>query len=535
MNRSCNIRLEHNFILKGHTDSDDCDSYNIALSKKRCEAVYQALTKLGVEVSKLSISSHGEFQPLEINNSETGKAVNRRVELIYNATYLENAAEVLTLLTEAEPIHRFANTQESTLITGTAGVKVFVPEHAMVTSSGDIYEGEYEIILTEALDIESFLANKLATLSGDEYLESGGMFKIEAKGMNGEILQLKEGQNITSLVPNMELKEDMEIFISDSGQNWQTTATVPMNLGFIRYDLPDFIYPNRTKTYTPQFREDYASKPRRPAEPALPKMPSAPAMPVFHENFFTRIFHTHDAQKAQAEKSYKKQLQVYAKRMNKYDRKVKAFEDNCEVYAPGFNKYKAELQVWQLRMDQERKLFNDSVAEASLDSYLKRMNMSRAEYDAQIEAQRAAMSEAEKQYYEASAKLGVPGGRDLNGYIFEMSKLGWANVDRFMKYPPQEKQELMVRDMEPKSPLHQAFVVLNDGQSLIPFGDNWNGQFVLSGFPKNEKGLLIAYKVEEGRLMLHSEPFVGKKEFKPEFYASSITELKDILQGKVSL
>ena len=70
-----------NIEIIGHTDSDGDDASNLALSKKRAEAVKSALSKeFGVSDSRMSTSSQGETNPVDTNSTPEGKANNRRVE-----------------------------------------------------------------------------------------------------------------------------------------------------------------------------------------------------------------------------------------------------------------------------------------------------------------------------------------------------------------------------------------------------------------------------------------------------------------------
>jgi outer membrane protein OmpA-like peptidoglycan-associated protein len=67
----------------GHTDSDGDDASNMALSKKRAEAVKTALSKeFAIEAGRMETDGKGESQPLDKNNSPLGKSNNRRVEFI---------------------------------------------------------------------------------------------------------------------------------------------------------------------------------------------------------------------------------------------------------------------------------------------------------------------------------------------------------------------------------------------------------------------------------------------------------------------
>lgn len=69
--------------IVGHTDSDGDDASNLALSKKRAEAVKAILNKeFGIELSRMETEGKGELQPTDTNATAEGKANNRRVEFI---------------------------------------------------------------------------------------------------------------------------------------------------------------------------------------------------------------------------------------------------------------------------------------------------------------------------------------------------------------------------------------------------------------------------------------------------------------------
>jgi outer membrane protein OmpA-like peptidoglycan-associated protein len=67
----------------GHTDSDGDAAKNLELSKKRAEAVKQALIKeFNIDASRLVTDGKGAAEPVNPNNTPQGKASNRRVEFI---------------------------------------------------------------------------------------------------------------------------------------------------------------------------------------------------------------------------------------------------------------------------------------------------------------------------------------------------------------------------------------------------------------------------------------------------------------------
>lgn len=67
--------------VKGHTDSDGADDYNLELSQRRAESVAQYLTGQGLNPERFEVRGYGERDPIASNASVSGKAQNRRVEI----------------------------------------------------------------------------------------------------------------------------------------------------------------------------------------------------------------------------------------------------------------------------------------------------------------------------------------------------------------------------------------------------------------------------------------------------------------------
>ena len=66
--------------LGGYADSTGKAEYNVRLSERRAESVRQALIEAGVEASRLSTRGFGASDPVASNETEAGRAKNRRVE-----------------------------------------------------------------------------------------------------------------------------------------------------------------------------------------------------------------------------------------------------------------------------------------------------------------------------------------------------------------------------------------------------------------------------------------------------------------------
>lgn len=66
--------------IEGHTDTQGADDYNLKLSRARAQAVVDYLVKNGIAAKRLEAAGHGEERPLQLGESETVHATNRRVE-----------------------------------------------------------------------------------------------------------------------------------------------------------------------------------------------------------------------------------------------------------------------------------------------------------------------------------------------------------------------------------------------------------------------------------------------------------------------
>ena len=71
-----------NLHVLGHTDNTGTDKYNLALSKKRANAIKAYLMEQNVTGSRMDIQGLGESDPLATNETVEGRQLNRRVEIV---------------------------------------------------------------------------------------------------------------------------------------------------------------------------------------------------------------------------------------------------------------------------------------------------------------------------------------------------------------------------------------------------------------------------------------------------------------------
>ena len=71
-----------NVMIFGHTDNVGSDAYNETLSEKRAGSVDNFLVSKGVAGSRLTSEGYGETDPVASNETDEGRELNRRVEVV---------------------------------------------------------------------------------------------------------------------------------------------------------------------------------------------------------------------------------------------------------------------------------------------------------------------------------------------------------------------------------------------------------------------------------------------------------------------
>jgi outer membrane protein OmpA-like peptidoglycan-associated protein len=73
---------DRNLLIEGHTDSIGSDEFNQALSQKRADAVKEALVGKGIRPDRIVTKGYGKKFPVAGNDTESGRQMNRRVEVV---------------------------------------------------------------------------------------------------------------------------------------------------------------------------------------------------------------------------------------------------------------------------------------------------------------------------------------------------------------------------------------------------------------------------------------------------------------------
>ncbi|MFT5823612.1 MAG: outer membrane protein OmpA-like peptidoglycan-associated protein [Crocinitomix sp.] len=75
------LKPELKIEIGGHTDNEGSEASNLTLSDARAKAVKKYLISKGIKADRMVAKGYGEANPIAENDSENGRALNRRTEI----------------------------------------------------------------------------------------------------------------------------------------------------------------------------------------------------------------------------------------------------------------------------------------------------------------------------------------------------------------------------------------------------------------------------------------------------------------------
>ncbi len=339
----------YEITLSAHTDNDGSIGYNMSLSNKRAQAVWDYLKINGVNDAVMDIDWYGEQRPEASNGNDEGKSINRRVEIVFKKFELNALGDILKASGGNYSQEFSINPNIDNTIQGKNGTRVFLPKGSLQTVDGKSISAENVTFeLQEFPDSKDAIFNQLSTSSDGRILESGGMFTVKAR-YNGEELKLKKGQTLQIEMPSANIKKDMEVFVGVKNKQgiteWKATSK-PFELKSNKKIEQPFV--NLDVNYLKKLKQTSKLEeipalsnsfklPQLKAIPLVPKMPKLVAYPNENTyfNWFDKVF-----------KSKKKRDRLYKKECENIDA---LNAEKKARYEKSLNAYKAEIK--QLAID----------------------------------------------------------------------------------------------------------------------------------------------------------------------------------------
>ncbi len=231
--RACDDPEAHRITritLHGHTDVRGSFAYNEALSRRRVDAVREALTGTCFAGKPIEVTWSGERMPATQGASETDHALNRRVhvELHFGDAPLPSAA--LCAHPKVKPLlpgidkpreQHVVDPAQPIDVLMSDGVRVKIPANAIVDAQGRPAEGDVELSYRSFNEpyeiIASGIPMHVSTPAGMGHMETAGMYELYASA-NGEQLSLAEGAIIN-------LERPVEQRLGEGFVGWELNAS----------------------------------------------------------------------------------------------------------------------------------------------------------------------------------------------------------------------------------------------------------------------------------------------------------------------
>jgi len=363
--------------LTGRTDFVGTTGYNITLSRLRTNEVAAYLKSKGWAKAEINEKWVGENKPLANNNEESGKALNRSVEILVTIVHYANADEWLREQQKGyEKVYFLKNSGDNTIITDNETV-LNIPKQAFIGPDGKPVDNKnIKVVIKEVSNPLDAIINQVFTTSGDQLLETGGMISIEAFS-NDKQLKLAEGKDLNIKIPSESAKTDMFVFegvTDNSGKiDWKNTGkpfspnaapkrpTYKLNetvlqslIDRIQADKP--VYRIRDINYT---------LPVVPKAPSKPKEPKKPVKPEAKELYtsFGWFFSTKSMREKAVEKVHMSNMSDYNKRMSNYSNRLEKYEALLLTYAEEVEKYNEDKKRFYAWATQIRESIESEVKE----------------------------------------------------------------------------------------------------------------------------------------------------------------------------
>lgn len=529
---------DYSVDIFAHTDSRGSDGYNLKLAENRSKSVKDYLATRGLKTEKTSTASLGESDPAYANDDESGRKLNRRVDLVVNIATLQSLSELTDRLSDNRMQYFTINPEKSVRLTGKQGTNLYIEAGAFEFTDGSGNpNASVEIALRETYTMADMLLADLTTTCGDKLLETAGMIYVDATS-NGKSLQLKSDAQIVVSMPAESLRPGMQLFLGEqnaegkltnwqaTGQGFQTSLDATLNLS----PMPRM--PTPKKHRLPVFTPDYSTYPQVPEKPRAPHKPVAPRREtiIYKPGFMDRLVMGKEKIRQKEEEMYRKQVADHEKHMKRYE------EKEYPAYLAALAKYEAdEISLPERRKAWDKELLEKKASFYESPDYLAVVEKYEAEWQVQENIWQKKLEAWNAENKEKIEAFEAKGGKvrsnmaSMDAYFYQVNRLGWVNCDVFSN-DPGERLQLAIKDEDDSE--ERVYIILKDRSSILNAGKRGN-LYVSAGIPKATSVKILAIKLERGRpMMAVRETRAGdEREYKLDYKSCSLKDIRLALQA----
>lgn len=189
--RNCKI------VITGYTDNTGSLAHNKTLSRQRAKAITDYFVSKGFSAKRVTFKGQDIKNPIGDNNSEEGKAKNRRVNVL--VTFNFNDINQLRKF-DNKPQTFKINTSKDSVFTVKSGTKITIPANGFVDENGNDVQGDIQFVYSEQRTPIDFILSGIPMDIEENgkkfFFNSTGMFEMKAY-KDGKPVSLKAGKSIT--------------------------------------------------------------------------------------------------------------------------------------------------------------------------------------------------------------------------------------------------------------------------------------------------------------------------------------------------
>lgn len=482
LNRYINSIEEYEYTIEliGHSDNSGSSAQNRALAERRVHEVQKFIIEQGIKSSLISNKALGDQNPLGDNNTEEGKAQNRRVDVVVNYKTFENNVNFMKLNQllyqelARKPQEFLINPARDTILRAEFGTIVHIKANTFKVSNTKKGTRMINVLIKESFLKSDMILDNLTTVSNGQILESQGMVYIDAQDLKKNPVKLAKGKSLLVMVPTDSVVPNATLFNgdrtrSDGNMNWTAKKDSEIftykleeitgcGYGFMHYhDLVHVICPF------------FWCKVKR----------------------FFRI------------KSWSEDLKIRAFNSHWLNDLAECEKLNAKFQEYGVNNY-ADLiyKMNQPLMDQ----FGAKTPQELMDT----------------------INKLNRQYIEVAYLNRSLNFQDLQYYVYNESRLGWTNLDVFADFKTSELISMRVNLLASKN--KDCKLVFKNRRIVLP-AEVLNGRLIFQNIPPNEEVFVVVIKLRDGKPYLAiTETTTANKIVNVDFEHYELPELKEKLK-----
>ena len=368
------------------------------------------------------------------------------------------------------------NPKRDTLLRCRKGTQLYFPANS--------FDKEFENITIEIQEfytLKDFISQNLTTLSDGRLIESGGMISVNAFANNQQI-ELAEGKDITISFPKTDNSNNMSLFFGQKDSidniNWTINDTTTQLTKTSQLPL-DTIY----NCYFTSWGYNYGD----------------PGIYIMWDTL-NRIYELHEY----FDKFYSSKIPLQEKDCNDSEFSVNLFFslnasnkiDSIEFEpSNSTSAYDAVLRDYLKSLPPINPVDTTSMYRNNKEEFRKHKKLDRRKYKLMLRGEkrisiknfRKKMSSSEKKLVKID---------ELNNYIFQSSKLGWINCDRFLQIAESSKMDFHIKMNSNEN--SRIYILFKDFNSLLEIKGTDNS-FIFKDAPRNTDIEILAIKTENNK------------------------------------